>query len=286
VSQDTQLTAGDRRTPVELVLEPRHGFAGLALDELWRYRELLLFLAWRDIAVRYKQTVLGAVWAIAQPVMMTVIFTVVFGRMAGLPSEGVPYQVFSYAAALPWQFFATAAMSSAGSLLGNAGLITKVYFPRLVIPIAAGLPAVIDFAVACGIFFVLAAWFHVPVTWQLLSVPVFLLVAAASALGVGLWLSALSVEYRDVKHVVPFLMQLWLFASPVAYSSSMVPEKWRLVYALNPMAGAIEGFRWALLGHCGATWLSIVVSSVVAVLLLITGACYFRNMERTFADVV
>lgn len=268
------------------IIRPSQGWVSLKLRELWEYRELIYFLAWRDISVRYKQTVLGAAWAVIQPFFTMLVFSLFFGRLAQVPSDGVPYPIFSYTALLPWQYFATAITGSSNSLVGNANLISKVYFPRLVVPIASILPALVDFAIAFVVLLGMMFFYGIVPTWNMIWLPFFLLLALVTALGVGLWLSAMNVQYRDIRYTIPFITQFWMFASPVAYPSSMVPEFWRPVYALNPMVGVIEGFRWALLATDTAPGPMVAVSAVMAVLLLVTGAMYFRRMEKTFADVV
>lgn len=247
---------------------------------------MLFFLSWRDISVRYKQTVLGAAWAIIQPFSTMIVFSLFFGRLAQIPSDGVPYPVFSYAALLPWQYFATAMTISSNSLVGSSNLLSKVYFPRLVIPLASVLPPAIDFAIAFLVLVGMMFYYGITLIWNLLWLPAFLLLALVTALGVGLWLSAMNVQYRDIRYALPFLVQFWMFISPVVYPSSMVPEPWRALYRINPMAGVIEGFRWALLGTDSSLGLETAVSALVALILLISGIFYFRRMERTFADVV
>jgi lipopolysaccharide transport system permease protein len=269
-----------------LHIRPSHGFVGLKLGELWEYRELLLFLAWRDIKVRYKQTALGAAWAIIQPFFTMVVFSLFFGKLANIPSDGVPYPVFAYAALVPWTFFANGVTQSADSLVGSANLLRKVYFPRLAIPIASVLAGVIDFVIAFTVLLILMAVYGVVPTANVLWLPFLLVLALVTALGVGLWLSALNVEFRDVRYVVPFLIQFWLFATPIAYPSSLLSEPWRTIYGLNPMAGVVEGFRWALIGTNTAPGPIIAVSSVAALAMLVGGAYYFRRMEATFADRV
>jgi lipopolysaccharide transport system permease protein len=263
-----------------------HGWSPLDLRQLWEYRELLYFLSWRDISIRYKQTVLGAAWAVIQPLFSMLVFSLFFGRLAKVPSDGVPYPVFSYCALLPWTYFATALTSSSNSLVGSSHLITKVYFPRLVIPLASVLPALVDFAVAFVVLIGMLLWYGIVPTLNIVWLPCFLLLGMIAALAVGMWLSALNVEYRDIRYTLTFLVQLWMFASPVVYPTSMVPERWRALYGLNPMTGVIEGFRWALLGTGTRPGLYTAVSAAVTVLLLISGAFYFKRMERTFADVV
>ena len=282
----TQQVNLSNKIPLEIVIKPSRGWVSLKLDELWEYRDLLFFLAWRDISVRYKQTVLGAAWAIIQPFFTMLVFSLFFGRLANIPSDGVPYPVFSYAALLPWQYFATALANSADSLVGNANLLSKVYFPRLVIPMASVLPAAVDFAIAFVVLLGMMFFYGITPTWNIIWLPLFLLLALITALGAGLWLSAMNVQYRDIRYAVPFLIQFWLFASPVAYPSSMVPEQWRPLYGLNPMAGVIEGFRWALLNTETGPGPLMIVSVLAALGLLVSGAFYFRRMEKSFADVV
>ncbi len=268
-----------------IVIEPTRGWQALDLADLWRFRELLFFLAWRDVKVRYKQTVLGVTWAILQPLLTMVIFSVIFGQLAKLPSEGFPYPIFTYTALLPWQLFAFALTNSSNSLVGSQNLISKVYFPRLVIPIASVVPGLIDFAFSFVVFVGMMIYYHVPLTPRILTLPLFLLLALVTAMAVGLWLSALNVEYRDVRYVVPFLTLFWQYATPVAYSVTLIPEKWRLLYGLNPMTGVVEGFRWALLGS-GQVGGMLLVSGAIVLLLLIGGLLYFKRMEATFADVI
>lgn len=272
-------------TPAHLVIQPSRGWEGLGIRELWRYRELVYFLTWRDVKVRYKQTLLGAAWAILQPVLTMLIFSVIFGELARLPSEGIPYPIFTYTALLPWQLFAFALANSSNSLVGSQNLVSKVYFPRLIIPIASVLPALVDFIISFGVLGGMLIYYQIPVTPRIFALPLFLGLALATALAVGIWLSALNVEYRDVRYVVPFLTLFWQYATPVAYSSTLIPEKWRLLYGLNPMAGVVEGFRWALLGKGGIQDL-LGISVGIVVLLLITGLGYFRRMEASFADVI
>lgn len=269
-----------------LVIEPSRGWVGLKLRELWEYRELVYFLVWRDVKVRYKQTALGAAWAILQPLFSMAVFTVVFGNLAKMPSDGIPYPLFSYAALLPWNYFAQGLSSSSDSLVGSANLIRKVYFPRLAIPVAAVCGGVVDFGIAFSVLLLLMGYFGVAPTANVVWLPLFLLLALVTALGVGLWLSALNVQYRDVKYTVPFLVQFWMYATPIVYPSSLLPEPWRTVYGLNPMAGVVEGFRWALLGVKTPPGSMLWVSVVAALALLVSGAYFFRRMEKTFADVV
>lgn len=269
-----------------MVIRPSTGWRTLDLTEIWRYRELLIFLTRRDISVRYKQTVLGAAWAVLQPVLLMIVFTAVFGTLARVPSDGLPYPLFAFAGLLPWQLFAFALTESSNSLVANQRLITKVYFPRLVIPLASILPAVVDFGIAFLVLVVLMMWFGVVPTAAVIALPIFVGLALMTALGVGIWLSALNVEYRDVRYTLPFLTQLWLFATPIVYPASLLPEPWRTLLGLNPMAGVVEGFRWALLGTPAPSAPLLLVSSGVALVLLLTGALYFRRLERGFADVI
>jgi lipopolysaccharide transport system permease protein len=269
-----------------IIIQPGRGLFHLELKAIWHYRELLYFLIWRDVKVRYKQTAIGAGWAIFQPLMTMLIFTVVFGNFAKIPSDDLPYPIFAYSALLPWTYFAQAIGRSGVSLVGNANLISKVYFPRLIIPLSAAVAPLVDFAIAFVILLAMMAWFGLAPTWGVLALPLFLLLALATALSVGLWLSALDVRYRDVGHTIPFVVQIWMYASPVAYPVSLVPERWRLLYSLNPMAGVIEGFRWALLEKGNPDFGVMTASAVVVMALLLGGIVYFRQMERTFADVV
>jgi lipopolysaccharide transport system permease protein len=269
-----------------IVIQPGGGLFHLELKAIWHYRELLYFLIWRDVKVRYKQTAIGAGWAIFQPLMTMVIFTMVFGNFAKIPSDGLPYPIFAYTALLPWNNFAQAIGRSGVSLVGSANLISKVYFPRLIIPLSAAVAPLVDFAVAFVILLAMMAWFGIALTWGVLALPLFLLLALTTALAVGLWLSALDVRYRDVGYTIPFMVQIWMYVSPVAYPVSLVPERWRLLYSLNPMAGVIEGFRWALLGKGNPDFGVMTASAVVVMVLLLGGIVYFRQMERTFADVV
>ncbi len=278
----------EARHPAQPVLriEPSRGWASLKLGELWEYRELLYFLVWRDIKVRYKQTVLGGAWAILQPVLTMLVFSLFFGRLAKVPSDGVPYPVFAFAALVPWGFFANGLSQSSDSLVSSANLIKKVYFPRLAIQVAAVLSGLVDFALAFAVLVGMVLYFGIVPTVHVLWLPLFLVLAWVTALGVGLWLSALNVQFRDVRYVAPFLIQFWMFATPIAYPSSLLGRSWRMFYALNPMVGVVEGFRWALLGTRGGPEAMIAVSSLAALAILIAGAFYFRRMERTFADVV
>ena len=271
---------------VPIVIRPSRGWVPLRLADLWEYRELLYFLVWRDIKVRYKQTLLGAAWAIIQPFFTMVVFSVFFGRLAGMPSDGLPYPIFTYCALLPWQLFAYALAVSGNSLVANERLITKVYFPRLVIPLSGVLAGLIDFGIAFLVLLGMMLYYGIIPTAAVITLPLFLLLALATALGVGLWLSALNVQYRDVRHTIPFLTQFWLFTTPIAYPASLVPEHWRALVGLNPMAGVVEGFRWALLGTSQAPGPLLAVSVLVVLAMLVSGLYYFRRMEKTFADVV
>jgi lipopolysaccharide transport system permease protein len=270
----------------ELLITPGNRWIPLHLSELWEYRELLYFLVWRDIKVRYKQTALGAAWAVIQPLFMMLVFSLFFGRLAKVPSDGIPYPVFAFCALIPWQLFANALTESSNSLVGNQNLITKVYFPRLVIPIAAVLSGLVDFAIAFAILVGMMLYFGLVPDWSILVLPGFIALAVLTALAVGLWLSALNVQYRDVRYTMSFLVQFWLFATPVAYPSSLIPETWRALYGINPMAGVVEGFRWALLGKTSPPGAMLWVSVFVVTILLIGGLYYFRRMEQQFADIV
>jgi len=278
-----------RATPSKmrtLVLEPPRGWRFIDFRELWRYRELLYFLVWRNVKVRYKQTVLGASWAIIQPFATMVVFTLIFGGLAKIPSDDIPYPILSYSALVPWTFFANGLTRVSTSLVSSASLISKVYLPRLVIPISAVLSNLVDFALAFIVLVGMMVFYRVMPTLAILWLPLFLLLATATCLGVGLWLSAMYVQVRDIGYAVPFLIRLWMFATPVVYPSSLVPEKWRVLLGLNPMTGVIEGFRWALLGNTSPPSSMIFASVGVAAFLLVSGALYFRRMEKSFADVM
>jgi lipopolysaccharide transport system permease protein len=277
----------EERSEALTVIEPPRGWAGVRWSELWLHRELLYFLTWRDLKIRYKQTVLGAAWAILQPFMTMVVFSLIFGRLAGLGAKtgGVPYPVYVYAGLLPWTFFAGAIANSANSLVGSSNLITKVYFPRLIIPLAAVGAGLMDFSISLVVLFALMGFYGTALSWQVLFLPLFLAGTLVAATGVGALLSALTVAYRDFQYVVPFLVQLWLFVTPVIYPSSLVPQQWRWLLSLNPMAGLIDGFRAAFLGR-PLEWPQIGLSLLVAALLFLGGAAYFRKVERRFADVI
>ena len=269
-----------------LRIEPPTRWWVLPFAELWEYRELLYFFVWRDIKVRYKQTAIGAAWAVLQPFLTMLIFSLFFGRLAHIPSEGLPYPIFYYSALLPWMYFAAALQNATSTIVDNQRLVTKVYFPRLALPLSSVLSGLVDFGVSFLMFVAMMVYYRMTPSWALLMLPFFLLLAVLTALGVGLWLCALNAIYRDVRYVVPFLVQFWLFASPVAYPSSLVPVKWRWLYGLNPMAGVIEGFRWSLAGRGTAPGRLIVVSSAVVLVVLLSGIAYFQKMEATIADVV
>jgi lipopolysaccharide transport system permease protein len=260
--------------------------ADFNLREIWDYRDLLFFLTWRDINIRYKQTILGAAWAVIQPVLTMFLFTIFFGRMAAVPSEGAPYPLFAFAALLPWQYFATALGNAANSLVNNSNLLSKVYFPRLLIPLASLFPPAVDFIIAFIVLVVLMFYYRATLTWNVLWLPAFCVLAFVTTFGAGLWFAALNVRYRDVRHIVTVLVQFGMFVSPVAYPSRLVPEPWRLLYAVNPMTGTIEGFRWALLGIGAVPGSLIAVSSVAALILFVSGLFYFRYTERAFADII
>jgi len=283
----THLPVDQTRSSVPVLqIDPIGHWISIDFKELWHYRELLYFLTWRDVKVRYKQTVLGAAWAIIQPLSMMLVFSLFFGRLAKIPSDGIPYPLFTFCALIPWQLFAHSLTESSNSLVGNQHLITKIYFPRLVIPISAVLAGVVDFLIAFVILLVMMLYYGVSPGWAVITLPGFVLLTIITALGVGLWLSALNVKYRDVRYTMGFLVQFWLFATPVAYSSNLIPEKWRIVYGLNPMAGVVEGFRWALLGNAPPSGKMLWVSIAVVIVVLVGGLYYFRRMEQEFADIV
>jgi lipopolysaccharide transport system permease protein len=268
------------------VIRPIRGWSPMNLREVWVYRDLLRLLAWRDIKVRYKQTALGAAWAVLQPLLTMAVFSLFFGRLAKVPSDGLPYPVFAFAALVPWGFFSSSLTQAANSLVGNANLLKKVYFPRLVVPISCSASALVDMGISFGVLLGFMGWFRIVPTWNVIWLPAFVLLALSTSLGAGLWLAALSVRYRDVRHIVPFLMQFWLFATPIAYPSSLLSEPWRTLFGVNPMVGVVEGFRWALLGSGSAPGPMLAFSAVTAGFLLLSGAFYFRRMEATFADIV
>lgn len=269
-----------------LHIRPSRGWLSLGLKEVWEYRELLYFLIWRDLKVRYKQTALGVAWAVIQPLMTMVVFSIFFGYLGKMRSDGVPYPVFSLAALVPWTFFANGLNQAANSMVSSGHLITKVYFPRLIIPVVGVLSGAVDFALAFVLLLGMMLYFGITPTINVFWLPLFLLLALINALGVGLWLATLNVKYRDVRYVLPFLVQFWMYATPIVYPSSLLPEPWRTIYGINPMVGVVEGFRWALLGTDTAPGLMILVSTVVSLLVLVSGAFVFRRMERTFADTI
>ena len=269
-----------------LVIEPTRGLFDLDLEALWEYRELLYFLVWRDVKIRYKQTAIGVAWVILQPLLTMALFTVIFSYLARIPSDGLPYPLFAFTALLPWAYFSQALTRGGGGLVANANLISKVYFPRLIIPLSSVVTPAVDFLLCFVILLGMMAWYGVALTWGVLALPLFLLLALMTALAVALLLSPLHVRYRDVGHIIPFLIQFWMFASPVIYPVSLIPERWRLLYSLNPMVGVIEGFRWALLGKESPDFLVLGVSAAVVLVLLAAGLVCFKRMEQTFADVV
>ncbi|WP_347272759.1 ABC transporter permease [Candidatus Kuenenia sp.] len=270
----------------DLIIEPGRGVKHYWLD-VWKYRELFAFLAWRDVLVRYKQTVIGIAWSIIRPFLTMIVFTVIFGKLAKFPSEGAPYAIMVYAAMLPWQLFANSLSESSSSLIGNANLISKVYFPRLIIPASAVIVSLVDFLISFSILFVLMIWYQFIPDWRIVTIPLFLSLALLVALGCGFWISALNVKYRDFRYVIPFFVQFGLYISPVGFSSTLIPEKWKLVYSMNPMVGVIDGFRWAILGTgVKFYWPGFILSLALTATILISGFWYFRKTERTFADVI
>jgi len=277
-----------KHEPTTIYIKPSTGIAALNLRDLWVYRELIYFMIWRDVRVRYKQTMLGAAWAVIQPVLSMLVFTFIFGRVAKLPTDNnIPYPIFSYVALLPWGLFVTALNQASRSLTSNNNMITKIYFPRLVLPLASVLSGLVDFVIAFVILIGMMIYYGVKPSINVLwTLPLFLLLAIITALGVALWLSALNVQYRDVNYALPFLTQFWQFLSPVAYSTKLISEKWQLVYSLNPMAGVVNGFRWALLGTSTGPGPEMAISVAISLLILIGGLFYFRNMEKTFADTI
>jgi lipopolysaccharide transport system permease protein len=268
------------------VIEPSKGWVPLRLNVLWQYRELVYFMTWRDVKIRYKQTALGAAWAVLQPLITMLIFTVIFGRFAKFPSEGVPYAIFAYCGLLPWTYFAYAMTQTTNSVVTNASLVSKVFFPRLVIPLSASLSGLVDLAVAFPLMVGMMIYFHIRPTIALLTLPVFVLLALVTALAIGTWLSALNVQYRDVRYAVPFLTQIWLYLTPIAYPASMISGRFHVLLAFNPMTGVVEGFRWAILGNNSLDGLSFGISTAVTVIALVGGLFYFRRMEQQFADIV
>ena len=284
---ETQVAVAGQENELPVVrIGARRGWLALDLGELWAYRELLYFFVWRDIKVRYKQTVIGAAWAVLQPVLTMVVFSLFFGKLAKIPSQGLPYPIFYYCALLPWMYFATAMQSSTNVVVEQQRVITKVYFPRVILPISSVLSGLLDFAISFAVFAVLMIYYHIVPTRAVVWLPAFTLLVILTALGVGLWLSALNALYRDVRYVLPFLVQFWMFASPVAYPSSLVPAKWRWLYGLNPMTGVIEGFRWALTGHGQPPGVLLAASSAAVALLVLGGLIYYHAVEGKIADVV
>lgn len=272
--------------PATTIIKPSGGWASQNLRDLWIYRELIFFLTWRDLKVRYKQTLLGASWAVLQPFLTMVVFSIFFGNLADVPSDGVPYPIFSYTALIPWTLFSKALQDASRSLVASSHMITKVYFPRMILPLSSVLAGLVDFSIAFVVLLGMMVYFGIMPTASIWMLPLFLLLALITAVGIGLWLSALNVLYRDIGYILPFLTQFWMFVTPIAYPSSMVPEKWQAVYAINPMTGVVEGFRWSLLGTGQPPGVMTVVSSLVAVFILISGIFYFKRMERIFADMV
>lgn len=269
----------------QVVIRPISGWVSLGLRELWEYRELVFFLTWRDVKVRYKQTVLGAAWAVIQPFFSMVVFTIFFGKLAGMPSNGIPYPVFSFAALVPWTFFSNGVAQASNVLVGGSNLLSKVYFPRLAMPIGSVMSGVIDLAISLAVLLGIMFFYDVVPNWHIVYLPVFIVLAYAATLGMGTWLAAMNVRFRDVRYVVPFLVQIWLFVTPVVYPSTLLEERWRMIYGINPMAGVIEGFRWALLGQ--PLFIPMVlVSTLSAITVLLSGLLYFRRMESSFADLI
>ncbi len=270
----------------ELVVEPITNLFRLNLKEVWDYRELLFFFVWRDIAVRYKQTLLGVAWVILQPLLTMVIFSTIFGRLAKLPSDGIPYPIFTFTALLPWQLFSRGVSDATNSLVGNQAMVTKTYFPRIILLVSSVVSGLVDFFLSLVVLFGMMIFYKEPFTWRLFLLPVLILVVVLTAIAVGLWLSVFNVQYRDVKYAVPFLMQFWQYASPIAYSISLIPEAWHWFYGLNPMAGVIDGFRWVLLGQNYSLSVSIIPSLMIVILLLLGGLVFFQHHERKFADMI
>ncbi|KAF0109307.1 MAG: lipopolysaccharide transport system permease protein [Anaerolineaceae bacterium] len=285
-------TAISKPEPGTVVLRPSRGWTALNLRDLWLYRELVFFMTWRDLKVRYKQTLLGVSWAVLNPFLQMVVFSIFFGELAKVSSDGLPYPIFAYTALLPWTLFANALNNASRSLVSHQNMVTKIYFPRLLLPLASVMAGVVDFLLAFLVLIGMMIYYnatgatHLTLNWAMLTLPLFLLLALVTALGVALWLSALYVKYRDVNYIIPFLAEVWKFVSPVVYSTSMVPAKWQFVYALNPMAGVVNGFRWALLGTQTAPDLRLAISAAMAVIVLVSGLFYFRSMEKTFADTI
>lgn len=283
----TQLTKTSSHEPTTIYIKPSSGLAALKLGDLWKYRELVFFMIWRELKVRYKQTALGALWAVIQPVMTMLVFNFLFGTVAKVPTDGIPYPIFAFSALLPWGLFAAALTQGSRSLTANHNMISKIYFPRLVLPIASVLSGLVDFAISFVILIGMMFYYDITPSWTVLwALPLFMLLAIITALGVALWLSAINVKYRDVNYALPFLTQFWLFITPVAYSAKVISEQWQLVYSLNPMAGVVNGFRWALLNAGSGPDAALYVSAAISLLVLVSGLFYFRSMERTFADTI
>lgn len=274
------------QTQNHIKMSPSKGWVSLRLGELWQYRELFYFFIWRDVKIRYKQTVIGGLWAVVQPLGMMVVFSLLFGGLLNAPSQGIPYPIFTYAALLPWQLFATGIQSSVSSLVNDRAVITKVYYPRIISPCAGVLSGIVEFAVAFIILIGMMFYFKIVPTIAILTLPLLLIILLATVLSISLWLSALNALYRDIQYTIPFLVQIWLFVTPVAYSSGLIPDRWQILYSVNPMAGVIEGFRWALLGTQIPSWPNLLMSLIVVLALLVTGVFFFKRVEKTFADVL
>ncbi len=272
--------------PHRIVIEPQKGWISLNLLEVWRYRDLLTMLVWRDFSCRYRQSVLGAGWAIVRPVLSVLVFTVIFGRIAKLPSDGIPYPLFSFAAMMPWLYFSTALANATNSVVGGQGLLTKVYFPRLVLPLASICSGLGDLVIQFVLLIALMLWYGAAPTWSVLLVPFFIFECMVVSLALGLWLTALNVKYRDINQLVPFVVQIWMYLTPIVYSSTMVPHRYRALYSLNPLVGVVDGFRWAMLGQTAPDWSMLAISSTVVVILFVSGLYYFRRVEQTFADII
>ena len=277
-----------RPVDLETIIEPSDGWPRINLSEIWHYRELLLVLIWRNTIVRYKQSVAGVAWALIKPITSMIVFTLIFGRIAKLPSDGIPYPIFTYVALLPWGYFSGCLVQTSNSLVGGAGLLKKVYFPRLILPISHIFAGLIDFMISFTVFIGMMLWYHehIVFTWRILTIPVFLVLAMLAAFSVGLWLSSLMVRYRDIAHILPFMTQIWQYITPVAYTASLVPDSWRLYYALNPVTNVVNGFRWALLGLTEPHWGGMALSTLSIFVILFTGLYYFRHVERTMVDIV
>jgi len=286
MTQAPQWRSSDLPAAPLCVIEPQSGWAPLNLPELWRYRDLLLLMIWRDFSANYRQSVVGVAWAVAKPLVSMVIFSMIFGRVAGLPSDEIPYPIFAYTALLPWMYFSGCLCEASNSVINNSGLLSKVYFPKLILPLTSVARGLVDFLIQFVILAALMVWYRVFPGWQCVMIPVFLLFCPLTALSVGLWLTALNVRYRDVGHAVPFFAQAWMWMTPVIYSSSLIPEKWRIVYGLNPMVSVVEGFRWALLGKAPPDWTMMAASATTVLVLFVGGLYFFRRVEATFVDVL